>query len=79
MIPNHMLNLAQPILINAFSGASVAIGPTPTDQCCRDAKALVTGVRLSYVSSLLHGLLLTASPAMAAECDVCMRSCGNKL
>ena len=54
MIPNHMLNLAQPIIINAVSGTSVGIRPSPTDQCCRDAKAFVTGVRLSYVSSLLH-------------------------
>ena len=54
VIPNHVLNLAQPIMINAFYGTSVAMRPMPTDQCCRDAKAFVTGVRLSCVSSLLH-------------------------
>ena len=27
---------------------AVAIGPTPTDQCCRDAKAFVIGVRACF-------------------------------
>ena len=43
---------------------AIAIGPTPTDQCCRDAKAFVTQV----------SVLLTFECMSAAGCAVlCMR------